>query len=470
MGQQPNTFIDVDYSGIDLKDHEIILYTTEMYRDSITYDTSQIFPLKNGKGRISFYTDSTTYADLSNRPRGLGLIIGPKTKIKFDGIDSFDKNLSGTGSFAHAKKYFDWHYNVQVPSNLAKRLQNYSTSERMIYFFEDEFQLKIGRNLDLLLKTKKIDSAFHKKFLDIMKFEWAFSMHMYFSLKDNIIPKKEFLIYLTKTYDPFDPKYNDYRGWIKRGYIERKASYIEKGWLPGEKYITGIWNESDNTYYYIPPRLQPMIAVSQLTGMHDDDKFDYEYTREIYDNFKLLYPDHPQMPNLDRIYTQLAQENNVDYVHTFGTFDRESNLVRNQSHKNYNKLENVISENFQGKNVLVALWANWCGICIPQLLQHQNLKAFLEKEGIDLLYVTLDSQVNSGKWLRNIRKRNLNTWHYFPPMEMHQNINQLADFQDQTDLPRYMLFGKNGEILLDKTLLPTEKEKMYQQIKNTIKR
>ena len=372
-----------------------------------------------------------------------------------------------SGNLFNAKKYFDWHYITWLPFLLAERINEYSDSKKMIFVFEDEFHKKIGRNLDLLLKTKKIDSAFHRRLKEIYQFEWAGTMRYKINLSKNANEKKEFLKYLYTKYDPFDKKYNDYFERVFK--IQSKANYISEGWMPGEYYGSKIWPERDNVYNYVPPYLQPMIAVYQITAMHDDEKFDYEYTRQIYENFKREYPDHPNMPWIDAIYTKLAQEHDVNYVNTFGKFNTNTNLIQNKNSYNYRDLKEVIQKNFQGKNVLVAIWANWCGACIPQLLQHHNLKAFLDKENIELLYVTLDSQVNSGNWLRNIRKRNLDSWHYFPPMDKHPLIHEIAGFEKDTDLPRYLLLDKNGNVILNKTLLPTEKEKMYLQIKNAIK-
>lgn len=104
-------------------------------------------------------------------------------------------------------------------------------------------------------------------------------------------------------------------------------------------------------------------------------------------------------------------------------------------------LQEVIAAH-AGKKIVVEVWASWCRDC---LVSFPRIKQ-LQKKYPDVQFLFLSVDENRNAWKKAIQKHKVKGLHYNLPKGM--NAGNLVDFLDARWIPRYMVIGKQGEILL----------------------
>ena len=95
-----------------------------------------------------------------------------------------------------------------------------------------------------------------------------------------------------------------------------------------------------------------------------------------------------------------------------------------------------------GKKIVVALWASWCRDCLVSFSKTKQL----QKKYTDVQFLFLSVDKNRNAWKKAIQKHKLEGLHYNLPKGM--NAGNLVNFLDLRWIPRYMVIGNHGEILL----------------------
>ncbi len=100
-----------------------------------------------------------------------------------------------------------------------------------------------------------------------------------------------------------------------------------------------------------------------------------------------------------------------------------------------------ILKQYEGKTILVDVWASWCGDCIKNM---PKVKA-LQQEYQDVVYLFLSMDRGQEAWKKGIEKYQVQGAHYFIPSA---DVSAFADFANVKWIPRYMVLGPQGEIKL----------------------
>jgi len=119
--------------------------------------------------------------------------------------------------------------------------------------------------------------------------------------------------------------------------------------------------------------------------------------------------------------------------------------------------KNII-EKYNGKVILMEVWASWCSDCIkamPKLKELQNANP-------DIVYLFVSMDKTADKWKTGIEKHELKGEHIMAIDGMKGNFGSSIDLDW---IPRYMIIDKDGKIALYRAV-ETDFEKIDQKLKS----
>ena len=102
--------------------------------------------------------------------------------------------------------------------------------------------------------------------------------------------------------------------------------------------------------------------------------------------------------------------------------------------------ESILSEN-KGKNIVIEIWASWCGDCIKAMPKLKELQAAHPETA----YVFISMDKTADKWKAGIEKHQLKGAHF---MANDQMSGVFAKAIDVNWIPRYIIIDKTGKIAL----------------------
>ncbi|MBV5283811.1 MAG: TlpA family protein disulfide reductase [Paludibacter sp.] len=121
--------------------------------------------------------------------------------------------------------------------------------------------------------------------------------------------------------------------------------------------------------------------------------------------------------------------------------------------------------NNKGKVIYVDCWATWCGPCRGEIPYSKELMMKLKDLPVSFVFLCFDSEKD--KWKAEVEKSKLGGTHYFIPKESGEYFKEAFSI---TGYPTYMLFDKNGNLISNNTIRPSEQDKIIEIIKQlTIK-
>jgi thiol-disulfide isomerase/thioredoxin len=104
-----------------------------------------------------------------------------------------------------------------------------------------------------------------------------------------------------------------------------------------------------------------------------------------------------------------------------------------------------ILETYNGKTVVIDIWASWCKDCVGGM---PKVKA-LQKEHNDLVYLFLSLDKSQEAWKKGIEKYDVKGEHYFMQSGWK---GAFGEFVNLDWIPRYMVVDENGNIKLFKAI------------------
>ena len=126
-----------------------------------------------------------------------------------------------------------------------------------------------------------------------------------------------------------------------------------------------------------------------------------------------------------------------------------------------------LTNKFSGKPFFIDCWATWCLPCLKEFKYKTELEEFLKSQDIELVYINFDEKENEAQWLNFIGKYSLNGNHFQTNKSFVQHFLELGY---SNILPTYMIVDEQGNIVEKAAYRPSEKDKLFEQIKNKLKK
>lgn len=100
-----------------------------------------------------------------------------------------------------------------------------------------------------------------------------------------------------------------------------------------------------------------------------------------------------------------------------------------------------ILKKYQGKTIVIDVWASWCSDCIKGMPKVKELQT--KFPDATYLFISMDKSYDA--WIDGIEKYDVNGEHYLTPDGMKGVFGKAVNL---SWIPRYMVVDKNGKIAL----------------------
>lgn len=117
----------------------------------------------------------------------------------------------------------------------------------------------------------------------------------------------------------------------------------------------------------------------------------------------------------------------------------------------------AILKKYEGKTLVIEIWASWCGDCIKAMPKIKELQA----DNPDTAYLFISMDKTAEKWKNGIEKHQLKGDHFMANDQMKGVFGKAIDLDW---IPRYIIVDKTGKIVLYRAI-ETDFEKINQTLK-----
>jgi thiol-disulfide isomerase/thioredoxin len=288
---------------------------------------------------------------------------------------------------------------------------------------------------------------------------------------------------LEQELDPFAPRY---RGlFVTVNTTSQKCRLLAMGWLPGPA-PTPYWQQYATSFKdiygsfgdvdYAPPAIQRLyLGDALLTALAFKPMSDAEFAA-VCSDYARHFPTSPYVPILlqallqERAVPTVVASNGPVVVNPNQTLGRYEATTGQLAFAPLAGLDTVttlpslLRRQFAGRPVFVDFWATWCAPCLAEFTQEPALHAFLEQQGIEPLYVSVNAPNFRAKWRDFVGQYKLRGSHYLASPAVQKSLEPLL----ARGIPRYLLFDAQGHLVDNDLPFPSTGEVLRQRIRQKL--
>ena len=167
------------------------------------------------------------------------------------------------------------------------------------------------------------------------------------------------------------------------------------------------------------------------------------FEKELIDAFEQFKRDFPRSEYIRHIQPL------IDKVAAFHNTElgENENIIFIENSENINTLAELI-EPLRGRKIYIGIWATWCNPCISQFRYAKAMREILQKNDIQMLYISIDREEFDAQWKRMIKFHDLAGKH----IRANDNLRNYL----RGAIPRYILIDEEGNILQRNAQRPSQ--------------
>ena len=251
--------------------------------------------------------------------------------------------------------------------------------------------------------------------------------------------------YFFSRYDPFLDKYKNVDLISRVVNASSKCILIESKALKGSLNDLGLWQNHQTPNSYAPLELQEKMKAVDIMLNRSFEHNNLQVDKEDFLLFKKAFPNSPYNEPL----AQLFEDENSKLItpaYTFADYSGVQKQISITKVLGDGNLDTLLANDFKNKNVFVDIWATWCAPCIQEFKYVEALHEFLIKNDIEMLYLSVDAASAGNKWNDGIIKHKLKGKHFLATKDSYPSLERKLGM-DVLNIPKYLLFDKNGKLL-----------------------
>jgi len=129
---------------------------------------------------------------------------------------------------------------------------------------------------------------------------------------------------------------------------------------------------------------------------------------------------------------------------------------------NYGSLKDLLKR-FEGKNVLIDIWATWCHPCIEDFKYKSSIQPYRDSLQLEVLYISIDKPEWDDRWRQSIKINQLEGHHFRANNKFINDMwSTIGDLQGA--IPRYVLIDRKGSIFKSTAARPSMGNELPSQI------
>ena len=205
----------------------------------------------------------------------------------------------------------------------------------------------------------------------------------------------------------------------------------------------------------LPEDVIEYYTATYIQATTRQKKFEKELIN-LFEEFKTDYPESkyttyiaPNINEIEYYYEKVAREANENYKFV-------------DNYENITSLAEAL-EPFNGKKVYVDIWATSCGYCKDEFKHNKKLKEILKSYGIEILYISLDSDRHKNRWNDIIKFYELEGNHIRATKELGNDLKE--KLKEYSGMPHYLIIDKKGNIVNDNAARPSNISELEKQLK-----